>query len=187
MKVGYARVSTAEQNLDLQEKALEEAGCERIFRDRGVSGSQRTRPQLDKALKVLAQGDVLVVWKLDRLGRSLSHLIEIVGDLGDRKIGFTSISESIDTTSAGGRLIFHVMGALAEFERTLIVERTKAGMAAAKARGTHLGRKRKLSHDQLKHAQALVSEGRSRAEVARLLNVNPSTLYRRLVEIERNS
>lgn len=184
MRIGYARVSTAEQSLDLQEKALREAGCERIFRDKGVSGSQRSRPQLEKALNALGQGDILVVWKLDRLGRSLAHLIEIVGNLGDRDIGFASLSESIDTTSAGGKLIFHIMGALAEFERSLIVERTKAGMAAAKARGEHLGRKRKLSHDQLKHAQALVSEGRPRAEVARLLNVNPSTLYRRLMELE---
>ena len=183
MKVGYARVSTAEQNLDLQEKALKEAGCEQIFKDRGVSGSQRNRPQLEKALNALDQGDVLVIWKLDRLGRSLPHLIDIVGDLGDRKIGFTSVSESIDTTTAGGELLFHIMGALAQFERSLIVERTKAGMAAAKARGTHLGRRRKLSQDQIKHAQALISEGRPRAEVARLLNVNPSTLYRRLNEL----
>jgi DNA invertase Pin-like site-specific DNA recombinase len=184
MKVGYARVSTAEQNLGLQEQALKEAGCERILREKGVSGSQRDRPQLHEALETLQEGDILVVWKLDRLGRSLPHLIEIVAHLGERRIGFQSLSEAIDTTSAGGKLIFHVMGALAEFERSLIVERTKAGMAAAKARGTHLGRKRKLSHNQLKHAQALVSEGRSRAEVARLLNVNPSTLYRRLLEFD---
>lgn len=184
MKVGYARVSTVEQNLDLQTKALKKAGCEKVFRDRGVSGSQRSRPQLDKALQSLQEGDVLVVWKLDRLGRSLSHLIDIVGELGDREVGFSSISESIDTTSAGGKLIFHVMGALAEFERSLIVERTKAGLDAARARGTTLGRKRKLSHEQLKHAQTLVEQGQPRAEVARLLNVDPSTLYRRLVEFE---
>ena len=182
MNVGYARVSTAEQSLDLQVRALREAGCDQIFEDKGVSGSQRDRPALTKALKALDSGDVLVVWKLDRLGRSLSHLIEVVGNLGGRGVGFNSLSESIDTTSAGGKLIFHVMGALAEFERSLIVERTKAGLSAAKARGQKLGRKRKLDRAQLDHAQSLIDQGKSRSEVARLLNVDPSTLYRRLRE-----
>ena len=128
MKVGYARVSTQEQNLDLQIKALNDAGCDKVFRDKGISGVQNNRPQLKKALKAVQSGDVLVVWKLDRLGRSLGHLIETASELKQRGIGFASISESIDTTTPGGKLFFHMMGALAEFERDLIDERTKAGI-----------------------------------------------------------
>jgi DNA invertase Pin-like site-specific DNA recombinase len=128
-------VSTEEQNLDLQRRSLKAGGCALVFADCGMSGVARSRPQLDKALAGLKQGDVLVVWKLDRLGRSLPHLIEVVQTLGERGVGFQSMSEAIDTTTAGGRLVFHIMGALAEFERSLIAERTRAGMAAAKARG----------------------------------------------------
>ena len=135
---------------------------------------------MKRALKRLDKGDVLIVWKLDRLGRSLGHLIELVSDLKDRGVGFASVSESIDTTSPGGKLFFHMMGALAEFERDLIVERTKAGMEAARKRGQHLGRPKKLNHSQVVHAQELIDQGKSRNEVARLLSVNPSTLYRRL-------
>jgi len=180
MKVGYARVSTQDQNLDLQLRALDAAGCERVFKDQGVSGSQRDRPQLQRALAALSQGDSLVVWKLDRLGRSLGHLIEMVSALKVRGVGFVSVSESIDTTSAGGKLFFHMMGALAEFERDLIVERTKAGMSAARKRGKHLGRPRKLDPAQLAHARELLDQGKSRNEVARLLKVDASTLYRAL-------
>ena len=181
MKVGYCRVSTQEQNLDLQVRALKAAGCEVIHRDK-ISGTTTTksRPKLKKALRDLQKGDVLVVWKLDRLGRSLGHLIETVFDLKERGVGFVSISESIDTTTPGGKLFFHVMGALAEFERDLIVERTKAGMDAARQRGQHIGRPKKLDHAQIEHARALIDQGKSRNEVARLLSVNPSTLYRRL-------
>lgn len=141
-RIGYARVSTQEQTLNLQRDALRVAGCETIFDDQGVSGAKANRPGLDAAFAALQPGDVLVVWKLDRLGRSLRHLIDTLRDLSDRGIGFYSIQDAIDTTTAGGRLYFHIMGALAEFERDLISERTKAGMAAAKARGVHVGRPR---------------------------------------------
>lgn len=139
-RIGYARVSTQEQTLNLQRDALHVAGCQMIFDDQGVSGAKANRPGLDAAFAALQPGDVLVVWKLDRLGRSLRHLIDTLRDLSDRGIGFYSIQDAIDTTTAGGRLYFHIMGALAEFERDLISERTKAGMAAAKARGVHVGR-----------------------------------------------
>ncbi len=146
MLIGYARVSTDEQSVDLQIDALERAGCGRIFFDSGFSGALRSRPALDEVLVELKSGDTLVTWRLDRLGRSLSHLITLVGDLEKRGIAFKSLSEAIDTSTAGGRLQFHMMGALAEFERSLISERTKAGMAAAKIRGAQLGRpsKRKV-------------------------------------------
>jgi DNA invertase Pin-like site-specific DNA recombinase len=180
MKVGYARVSTQDQNLDLQLKALK--GCDKIFRDK-VSGAQNNRPQLKRALKRLKSGDVLVVWKLDRLGRSLGHLIETVSELKDRGVGFASISESINTTTPGGKLFFHMMGALAEFERDLIVKRTKAGIEAARQRGQHLGRPKKLNATQLKHARKLIEDGTSRNEVARIMDINPSTLYRNLQKI----
>ena len=120
MNVGYARVLTEEQNLDLQRRSLRAGGCECVFEDCGASGAARSRPQLDKTLASLKRGDILVVWELDRLGRSLSHLIEVVQALGERGVGFLSMSEAIDTTTAGGRLVFHMMGALAEFERSLI-------------------------------------------------------------------
>ena len=180
MKAGYARVSTQEQNLDLQLKALKDAGCDKVFRDKGISGTQNNRPQLKRALKHLKSGDVLVVWKLDRLGRSLRHLIETASGLKDRGVGFASVSESIDTTTPGGKLFFHMMGALAEFERDLIVERTKAGIEAARKRGQHLGRPKKLNATQLGHAKKLINEGTSRNEVARIFDINPSTLYRNL-------
>ena len=179
MLIGYARVSTQEQNLDLQLRALKAAGCEQVFED-NVSGSLVKRPGLDRALAVVGQGDVLAVWRLDRLGRSLPHLIEVIRDLGERGAGFRSLSESIDTTTSGGRLVFHMMGALAEFERSLIQERTTAGMRAARARGVHLGRKRALSAAQIEHATQLIAAGESPAAVARTLKVGRATLYRAL-------
>lgn len=139
MKVGYARISTPDQKLDLQEDALKLAGCEVIYKDI-ASGSKNKRSGLDEALNNIYEGDMLVVWKLDRLGRSLQHLIETVKKLDNRKIGFRSLQESIDTTTSGGKLIFHIFGALAEFERDLIIERTNAGLKAAKARGINGGR-----------------------------------------------
>jgi len=126
--------------MDLQLDALQRDGCEHVYRDQGLSGAMIDRPALQASLKSLKSGDMLVVWKLDRLGRSLAHLIAIIIELERRGVGFRSISEAIDTTCASGRLLFHIMGALAEFERSLISERTRAGMKAARARGIHLGR-----------------------------------------------
>ena len=176
--IGYARVSTADQKLSLQLDALNTAGCDRIFDDH-ASGAKADRPGLTEALAYLRPGDTLVVWKLDRLGRSMSHLIEKVGELAARGIGFRSLTENIDTTTAGGRLIFHVMGALAEFERSLIGERTRAGMQAAKRRGKAVGRPRKLSSHQLARARALIEAGEeTRSGVAELFGVDVATLRR---------
>ena len=134
MKIGYARVSTRDQKLDLQVDALKRAGCERIFKD-VASGSRTARPALDELLGQLRAGDVLVIWKLDRMGRSLRHLVDLVGDLVARDIGLLSLNDPIDTTSAQGRLVFNLFASLAEFERELIRERTQAGLTAARARG----------------------------------------------------
>jgi DNA invertase Pin-like site-specific DNA recombinase len=179
VKIGYARVSTEEQNLGLQHDALKAAGVGRIFEDQ-ISGTAMQRPGLNEAVAVLNAGDTLVVWKLDRVGRSLPHLIGLVQSLGERDIGFASLSESIDTTTAGGQLIFHIMGALAQFERSLIVERTKAGMTAARARGRHLGRAPSLNAAQIAHARKLINSGESPTAVASSLKVGRSTLYRAL-------
>lgn len=140
LKIGYARVSTDVQRMDLQMDALRQAGCDHIFTDHGISGSSAERPGLQQAMKMLQKGDTLIVWRLDRLGRSLVHLVELVSNLGRQGIEFRSLTESIDTSSSGGKLLFHMIAALAEFERSLISERTKAGMAAAKLRGKHVGR-----------------------------------------------
>lgn len=178
MRVGYSRVSTKEQEGFLQHDALTEAGCERIF-DEKASGAQRDRPELMKAIEYLRSGDVLVVWKLDRLARSLRQLIETVEDLQDRGIGFVSLTEGIDTTSPGGKLIFHVFGALAEFEREMIKERTVAGLKAAKARGRKLGRPAALTDSQIKMAKSMKSAGdHSMAQIAMQLGVSRATLYR---------
>src|SRR5437868_15191816 len=139
MLIGYARVSTTDQTLDLQKDALEKIGCSKIFTDT-ASGAKAERKGLEEALDYVREGDTLVVWRLDRLGRSLKHLIETITTLNNRNIGFKSITENIDTTTSGGKLIFHIFGALAEFERDIIRERTKAGLAAARARGRTGGR-----------------------------------------------
>ncbi|MAW79365.1 MAG: hypothetical protein CMI63_03950 [Parvularcula sp.] len=152
MQIGYARVSTIDQNLDLQIEALKSAGCEKIYEDEGVSGAKASRPGLEELLKHLQRGDVLIVWKLDRLGRSLRHLIDLIGMFEERGIGFTSLSDGIDTTTPLGKLFFHISGAFGEYERNLISERTKAGMEAARARGVRLGRPPKLTAlDKLDH------------------------------------
>jgi len=179
MKWGYARVSTEDQNLDLQRRALNAAGCDRLFEDQ-ISGASTKRPGLDDVLAKCGDGDVLVVWKLDRLGRSLPHLIEVIQELGTKGCGFQSLSENIDTTTAGGRLVFHLMGALAEFERALIGERTKAGLAAARMRGVRIGRKRAMSAEQIRHARALLEAGERPTDIARTMQVGRSTLYRAL-------
>jgi DNA invertase Pin-like site-specific DNA recombinase len=182
MLIGYARVSTQDQTPDLQMDALQAAGCERIFIEQ-ASGAQRERPQLRAALDHARAGvgDVLVVWRLDRLARSLGQLIETIEGLERREIGFRSLTESIDTTTAGGRLVFHLFGAMAEFERGLIRERTKAGLAAARARGRVGGRPLSLSKRDLAAARALLADPDiTVAEIARRLGVAPSTLYRSL-------
>jgi DNA invertase Pin-like site-specific DNA recombinase len=185
MQIGYARVSTEEQNLALQMDALRHAGCGRIFYDEGVSGIAVSRPALNQALVALEPGDVLVTWKLDRLGRSLAHLIDIIARLGAQDIGFRSLSEAIDTTTASGRLLFHVMGALAEFERALISERTRAGMAAAKARGAPIGRPPKLApEDVIQARQEIFAGGATAAELADALGVSPVTLDRALKRLD---
>lgn len=181
MKIGYARISTDDQSLDMQRDALTRAGCETVFEDCGVSGTATKRTGLDAALARLGQGDVLVVWKLDRLGRSLPHLIEIIRQLGAQGAGFASLSENIDTTTAGGKLVFHLMGALAEFERTLIVERVNAGIAAAKRRGKHVGRPRKLTPEQISHAREAIGSGmQTPSGMAAVLGVDHTTLWRAL-------
>lgn len=179
MIFGYARVSTDEQNLDLQRRALKAAGCERIVEER-ISGAVVKRPGLERLLTEVGQGDILIVWRLDRLGRSLQHLIEVIQEIGTKGGGLRSLSDSIDTTNAGGRLYFHMMGALAEFERDLIRERTRAGMSAARERGEHLGRKPALTLAQIDHARLLVEHGESPSVIARSLKVGRSTLYRAL-------
>ena len=179
MKVGYMRVSTSEQNLDLQQDALEGAGCERIFTDKGVSGAIRLRQGLEEALAALKPGDVLVVWKLDRLGRSLQHLIQVIEKLGVSGIGFHSLSENIDTTTPGGMLLFHIIGSLSQFERSLISERTRAGLDAAQRRGKRLGRPSRLSNAQLKHAKTMIESGQETVSgMAQILGINRATLYR---------
>ena len=187
MLIGYARVSTVDQNLALQLDALTAAGCERVFTDEGASGSVTARRGLDGALAALSPGDTLVVWKLDRLGRSLSYLVTLIAELGARRVNFRSLSDPIDTASSGGRLVMHIMGALAEFERGLVIERTQAGIQAAKKRGVRLGRRPSLAPPQVDHARALIERGESPRAVARTMRVGKSTLYRALRTKDRRS
>jgi DNA invertase Pin-like site-specific DNA recombinase len=178
MLIGYARVSTTDQTLALQQDALEKAGCERIFTDT-ASGAKSERVGLDEALSHLRKGDTLVVWRLDRLGRSLKHLIETITSLNDRKIGFKSITEAIDTTTSGGKLIFHIFGALAEFERDIIRERTQAGLSAARARGRKGGRPKALTPKKAQMVQALYKDKNNMIdEICKTFNVSRATLYR---------
>ncbi len=178
MLIGYARVSTQDQTLNLQRDALENIGCTKIFTDT-ASGAKIERQGLDEALEYVREGDSLVVWKLDRLGRSLKHLIETVTTLNNRNIGFQSITENIDTTTSGGKLIFHIFGALAEFERDIIRERTTAGLAAARARGRVGGRPRALTPKQANIAQALYTDkNNSIADICQTLTISRATLYR---------
>jgi DNA invertase Pin-like site-specific DNA recombinase len=184
MIVGYARVSTGEQKLDLQIQALENLGCEQIFSDHGQSGFRFQRGGLEGALRALRPGGTLVVWRLDRLGRSLSGLVSLMEQLGGRNIHFRSVTENIDTASSGGKLMFHMMAALAEFERSIISERTRAGMAAAKARGSKFGRPRSLSDEKLRRAALAIHAGDTTARVLAVeFGVSARTLHRRLKEL----
>ncbi len=176
-RVGYARVSTNEQDLALQRDALVAAKCDRIFEDR-ASGAKTDRPGLSEALAYLRDGDTLVVWKLDRLGRSMSHLIDTVKGLDARDIGLHSLSEQIDTATPGGRLIFHVFGALAQFERDLIRERTRAGLDAAQVRGRHGGRKPVVTEDKLRRARDLIAKGLTVREAASRVRIGKTALYK---------
>ena len=180
MLIGYARVSTADQTLALQRDALTTAGCERLFTDT-ASGAKAERVGLAEAIAYAREGDVLVVWRLDRLGRSLKHLIETITALAERKVGFKSITENIDTTTSGGKLIFHIFGALAEFERDIIRERTQAGLSAARARGRKGGRPKALTPKKAQMAVSLYNDKtNSIADICRTLNVSRATLYRHL-------
>ena len=177
--IGYARVSTTDQDLALQLDALSVAGCGTVFEDR-ASGAQPDRAGLQKALAYVRDGDVLVTWKLDRLGRSLPHLIETVAALERRGVGFRSLTEAIDTTTPGGRLVFHLFGALGQFERDLIRERTRAGLAAAMARGRKGGRKPVVVADKLERARVMVAKGLTVREAATRLKVGKTALYEAL-------
>lgn len=180
MKIGYARVSTEEQNLGLQLDALRYQGCTKLFQEK-MTGTTKSRPVLNKAIKALKPGDMLVVWKLDRLGRSLQDLIEILKLLESNGVGFHSLSDGIDTTSSCGRLLFHIIGAIAEFECNQISERTKAGLQAARRRGSKLGRPRSMSDEEIALARSL-SKDLSLPDIAIRLNVARTTLWRTMAK-----
>ena len=182
IRVGYARVSSDDQNLALQQDALGVAGCRTIYEE-NVSGKSATRPELESCLKALRSGDTLVVWRLDRLGRSLGDLVAIITSLDERGVGFESLTEKIDTNSAAGRLIFHVFAALAEFERNLIRERTMAGLAAARQRGRIGGRKPKVDSKMEKKMRAMKAGGFSISSIAADLGLARSTVYNHLVSM----
>jgi DNA invertase Pin-like site-specific DNA recombinase len=187
MQIGYARVSTDDQNLDLQRDALQQAGCERVFEDT-ASGAKAERIGLVALMEILRAGDTVVIWRMDRLGRSLKDLIALVERLEAVGVGLRSLQEKIDTTSSGGRLVFHLFGALAEFERNLIRERTQAGLTAARARGRHGGRKKRLDPAKQKMALRLYHERQHTVEeICRMMGVGRSTLYNYLNEAERNA
>ncbi len=182
LKYGYARVSTDDQNAALQLAALKKAGCKTIFKDEGLSGATMKRPALTRCLQKLREGDTLMVWKLDRLGRSLRDLITMLDALRAQGIKFCSLTEHIDTETPAGRAMWQMIGVLAELERSLITERTRAGVKAAKARGVKFGRKPKLTPKQRKHARDLHAQGMRVEDIADLLPVGRSTLYRLFAE-----
>jgi DNA invertase Pin-like site-specific DNA recombinase len=185
MLIGYARVSTQEQTLNLQQDALHKAECSKIFTDT-ASGAKAERKGLEEALNYVRKGDTLVVWRLDRLGRSLPHLISTMTDLEEQGIGFKSLTENIDTTTSGGKLIFHIFGALAEFERNLIRERTQAGLAAARERGRISGRPKVLTAKQRSSALDLYEKRYPISEICRTLKISRATLYRHIQSRERD-
>jgi len=176
MKAGYTRVSTNDQDTQLQLDALKDAGCERLYQEK-QSGIKQDRLELQQCLKSLRAGDSLIVWKLDRLGRSLQHLIEVIADLESREIGFQSLTENIDTTSPTGKLIFHIFGSLAEFERGLIRERVKAGLVAVKKKGTRFGRPQALNDSDKDMALAMFNGGATKIAIAKHFNVTRQTIY----------
>lgn len=181
MKIGYARVSTAEQCLDMQVRALREAGCVNIYTDDGVSAVAKERPKFKEALVVLRPGDTLYIWKLDRAFRSLLHALQVLEELEGRGVKFHSLTEAIDTTTPMGRFAYQITGAFAELERALIIERTKAGMEAARGRGVRIGRPRKLSEQQIAQARIrIVDDEAGLSSVAQELGVSPRTLSRAL-------
>lgn len=182
MIIGYARVSTDDQNINLQTDALKRAGCETILTDKGVSGTKRNRPGLEQVLSVLREGDTLIVWRLDRLGRSLAHLIDMVTGFQERGINFQSLHDGFDTSSSGGKLFFHILGALAEFERNLISERTIAGLQAAKARGRKGGRPPRMTPEQVAEARNLHANGNRLPDIAARYEVTIRTLTKWLVQ-----
>jgi DNA invertase Pin-like site-specific DNA recombinase len=177
MLIGYARVSTQDQNLDLQREALTRAGCQKIFEDK-LSGTRADRPGLAKAMEMLRADDTLVVWKLDRLGRSVKQLVDWVGELNQRGVQFSSVTDAIDTDTPSGRFFFHVMASLAEMERELIVERTRAGLEAARQLGRKGGRPPKMTDSKIESAKKLLSNGVPPRDVAKNLGVSVPTLYR---------
>jgi len=178
MKIGYARVSTEEQNLDLQIEALKSAGCEKIFSDRGFSAIAKKRPEFETAKASLNKGDIFIIWKFDRAFRSLVHALNFLEELEGQGIQFKSLTENIDTTTPHGRLVFQITNAMAEFERSLISERTKAGLKASAAQGQKLGRRRKIDKMWFDFAKEKREQGESMASIARTLKVSRSTLYR---------
>lgn len=184
MLIGYARVSTQDQNLELQREALLKAGCKKIFSDK-ISGSRAERPGLSKAMELLRDGDSLVVWKLDRLGRSVKNLVDLVGELAREGVHFKSLTDSIDTTTASGRFFFHVMASLAEMERELTVERTRAGLEIARQLGRKGGRRRQMTDSKIASAKKLLANGVPPRDVAENLGVSVPTLYRWLPASER--
>src|SRR5215213_6462023 len=178
MLIGYARISTADQTLDLQLDALKKAGCEQIFTDR-VSGTKTERKGLTEALSHLRAGDILIVWRLDRLGRSLRHLIDTVTSLQERGVGFKSLQENIDTTTSGGKLVFHIFGALAEFEREIIRERTQAGLESARSRGRIGGRPKTLTARQIQILRNMAADkSLTVADICKTLGIGRTTFYR---------
>ena len=181
MRIGYARVSTIDQSLDLQNDGLKKAGCEKIFTDHGVSGAKTERPGLDKALDQIRKGDTLVIWKLDRLGRSLSHLLSIIEGLKKKGAHFASIQDAFDTSTASGKMVFSVIGAMAEYERNLTRERTMAGLASARARGRKGGRPKQLDEGQVRVAIALADAGElAIKEICEQVGCSRSTYYRQV-------
>jgi len=183
-RIGYARVSTRDQRPEAQEERLREAGCARVFTDHGASGTRASRPEWDRCLERLEPGDTLVCVKLDRIGRSVRNLVDVMADLGRRDVDLVVLDQAIDTSTPGGRLVFHVLAAIAEFERELIVERTRDGLAATPARGRNGGRKHRLTPEQVATAKRLRADGHSVREIGVLLGngrpVSRQTVYRAL-------